>query len=312
MYKYIIFLLLATIAIKAQDSTITKDKNVTVTTEFSSENVSIDSSKYNEWDFEFWSMDSYNDLKRPTIELEYGMNEAYYSKDAFGTDFNPNNRILGKIGFANYGETVAGSGLLKYSFSSLFIGQSLGDVESIGDNFSLNSKVFSFGIASSDGYGYILSDNFQIILTHGGGLSWNSLDFTNPSGIVDSNQIDMIKVMDEGIRFGETFEAGIKVRLVENIGITATYGENLIMPRLLFWHWTLGKLIEGTTHGLANYFVNRVKSTSPTLVPILYFIVKNGISYGFNRIRENNMNWPSSTAAPLFQKNFNIGVSFIF
>ncbi|MER3328219.1 MAG: hypothetical protein RIF34_01485, partial [Candidatus Kapaibacterium sp.] len=199
-------------------------------------------------------MDSYNDLRRPTIELEYGMNEAFYNKDAFDTEFNPNNRFLGKIGFANYGETVAGTGLLKYSFNSLFGAQSVGDIDAIGENQTLNSKVLSFGILSSDGYGYIVSDNFQIILTHGGGLSWNSLDFTNPNGIVDTTQIDRIKVLDDGIRFGEIFEAGVKIRLVDNIGITATYGENLTMPRFLFWHWSLGKLIVGTSQGLASYF----------------------------------------------------------
>lgn len=300
MYKYILFLLLAVITLRAQDNI--ENNNSTA----------LDSTKYKEWDFEFWSMDSYSDLDRPTIELEYGMNKAFYNKEAFGTEFNPNNRVMGKIGFANYGETVAGSGLLKYSFNSLFAGQSLGDIDAIGKNKSLNSRVLSFGEISSNGYGYTIIDNFQIILTHGTGLTWNSLEFTNPSGRVDTNQIDKIKVMEDGVRFGETFESGIKIRLVENIGITATYSENLMMPRFLFWHWSLEKLIEGTTQGIASYFVDRVKTTSPTLVPILYFVVKNGISYGFHRIRENNMNWPSNTAPPLFQRNFNIGVSFIF
>lgn len=293
-------MLLAVITLRAQDNI--ENNNSTA----------LDSTKYKEWDFEFWSMDSYSDLDRPTIELEYGMNKAFYNKEAFGTEFNPNNRVMGKIGFANYGETVAGSGLLKYSFNSLFAGQSLGDIDAIGKNKSLNSRVLSFGEISSNGYGYTIIDNFQIILTHGTGLTWNSLEFTNPSGRVDTNQIDKIKVMEDGVRFGETFESGIKIRLVENIGITATYSENLMMPRFLFWHWSLEKLIEGTTQGIASYFVDRVKTTSPTLVPILYFVVKNGISYGFHRIRENNMNWPSNTAPPLFQRNFNIGVSFIF
>lgn len=312
MYKYILLLLLTTLAVNAQDSSVTKDYNIRVTTTYSENIDSKDSSEYNEWDFEFWSMDSYNDLKRPTIELEYGMNEAFYNKDAFGTEFNPNNRITGKIGFADYGETVAGSGLLKYSFNSLFGAQSLGDIDAIGDNQTLNSRILSFGTHTSNGYGYIVSDNFQIILTHGTGLSWNSIDFSSQEGIVDSAQMGTLDIVSDGIRFGETFESGIKIRLVENIGISASYSENLIMPRFLFWHWSLGKLIEGTTQGIASYFVDRVKTTSPTLVPILYFVVKNGISYGFHRLRENNMNWPSNTAAPLFQRNFNIGVNFIF
>lgn len=312
MFKYILFLLLSVAILKSQDSTVTKEYNIKVTTNYSKEETKIDSSKYKEWDFEFWSMDSYSDLDRPTIELEYGMNEAFFNKDAYGSDFNPNNRLMGKIGFANYGETVAGSGLLKYSFNSIFGSQSLGDIDEIGKDSTLNSRILSFGLHSAKGYGYTINENFQIILTHGTGLSWNSLEFSNPSGIVDSNQASTLNIIGDGIRFGETFESGIKIRLIENIGITATYSENLIMPRFLFWHWSLGKIIEGATQGVASYFVDRVKTTSPTLVPILYFIVKNGISYGFHRIRENNMNWPSSTASPLFQRNFNVGISLVF
>ncbi|MCB0703245.1 MAG: hypothetical protein R2863_05605 [Candidatus Kapaibacterium sp.] len=312
MFKYILFLLLSVAILKSQDSTVTREYNIKVTTNYSKEETKIDSSKYKEWDFEFWSMDSYSDLDRPTIELEYGMNEAFFNKDAYGSDFNPNNRLMGKIGFANYGETVAGSGLLKYSFNSIFGSQSLGDIDEIGKDSTLNSRILSFGLHSAKGYGYTINENFQIILTHGTGLSWNSLEFSNPSGIVDSNQASTLNIIGDGIRFGETFESGIKIRLIENIGITATYSENLIMPRFLFWHWSLGKIIEGATQGVASYFVDRVKTTSPTLVPILYFIVKNGISYGFHRIRENNMNWPSSTASPLFQRNFNVGISLVF
>lgn len=312
MFKYILFLLLSVAILKSQDSTVTKEYNIKVTTNYSKEETKIDSSKYKEWDFEFWSMDSYSDLDRPTIELEYGMNEAFFNKDAYGSDFNPNNRLMGKIGFANYGETIAGSGLLKYSFNSIFGSQSLGDIDEIGKDSTLNSRILSFGLHSAKGYGYTINENFQIILTHGTSLSWNSLEFSNPSGIVDSNQASTLNIIGDGIRFGETFESGIKIRLIENIGITATYSENLIMPRFLFWHWSLGKIIEGATQGVASYFVDRVKTTSPTLVPILYFIVKNGISYGFHRIRENNMNWPSSTASPLFQRNFNVGISLVF
>lgn len=298
MYKYMLFFIVAFTGLNAQDNTIESD--------------SLESSEFREWDFSFWGMDSFNDLKRPTIELEYGMNEALYNKNVFSQEFNANNRFIGKIGFADYGETVAGSGLLKYKFSSLFVGHSLGNTDELSESGLLNTSITSFGTMSSNGYGYTLADNFFILLTHSGGVSWNLVDFSNPENVIDASELDMIKVMDDGVRFGEIYEAGIKIRLADNIGISTTYSENLIMPRFMFWYWSLGKLIEGTSHGLADLFVNRVKKTSPELVPILYFVVKNGISYGFNRLREKNMNWPSETAPPLFQRNVNIGISFIF
>lgn len=266
---------------------------------------------YKEWDLNFWGMNSFKDLKRPTIELEYGFNQSYYNSSVLSSEFNPNNRFMGKIGYANYGETVAGSGLLKYDFGSLFYSQSFGDIDKLSDDGKLNTNVMSFGAMSSNGYGYTLSENFFIILTHGTGFSWNNLDFTDPVGVIEPSEIDLIKVMDKGIRFGELYEAGVKIRLIENIGLSANYSENLIMPRFQFWYWSLGKVIEGTTQGLAELFISRVKTTSPELVPIIYFVIKNGISYGFNRLREKNMNWPSQTAPPLFERNVNIGISII-
>lgn len=308
--------MIASVSLDAQETTESKKYRIDIQVDRINDDDeiadSLKSSEFKEWDFSFWGMNSFNDLRRPTIELEYGMNEAHYNKDVFSQDFNPNNRFMGKIGFANYGETVAGSGLLKYNFSSLFAGHSFGDTENLSESGLINTSITSFGVMSSNGYGYTLSDNFFIILTHGGGLSWNLVNFTYPDGVIDASELDMIKVMDDGVRFGETFETGIKIRLIDNIGITGTYSENLIMPRFLIWHWSLGKLIEGTSQVFADFFVNRVKKTSPELVPILYFVVKNGISYGFNRLREKNMNWPSDTAPPLFQQNVNIGISFIF
>ena len=62
--------------------------------------------------------------------------------------------------------------------------------------------------------------------------------------------------MDDGVRFGELYEAGVKIRLADNIGLSTTYSENLIMPRFMFWYWSLGKIIEGTSQGLADFFIN--------------------------------------------------------
>lgn len=300
MCKYLLFFLLPFSLLQAQN------------TNSKSPNDSTSHAEYKEWDLNFWDTDSYKDLGRPTIEITAGQNSSYYNKDEFPYDFEKNNQFMVKVGFANYGETVAGSGLLKYSYPSIFYSKSTGDVDKIGENNALNSNVNTLGVLTSSGYGYKLADNFFLLLISSGGLSWNSLDFTNPNTIVDSNHIDMIRKLEDGVRFGEIFEAGINLRLIDNLGLTANYSENLIMPRHLFWYWALGSIIQVTASELADYFVKSSIKTSPELVPILNFVLQNGISYGFNRLREKNMNWPSETAPPIFEKNFNIGISFIF
>lgn len=268
-------------------------------------------SNYSKWDFDFWIGGAIAEVRRPTIEFEYGQNQASIHKDYFSSELNENNRVLGKVGFSSYGETVDGSGYLKYKFSSLLIGNSMGDTEVLLNDGTVNTNIWTFGLNTTNGYGYKLADNFYLLLTHGAGIAWNSVSFSKENPSIDSSDIGRLELFEDGIKFGDRFESGIKLRMIENLGLSFSYSENLILPKHLFWHWTLGKMIEGTAHGLSSYFVSTFVDSSPALVPIVYFILHNGISYGANRLKEDNMNWPSSTTAPLIQKNFNIGLTVI-
>ncbi|MFN3196307.1 MAG: hypothetical protein ACE364_10180 [Chlorobiota bacterium] len=268
-------------------------------------------SNYSKWDFDFWLGAANAELRRPTIEIEYGQNEPSIHEDYLSSEINQNNRILGKIGFSSYGETVAGSGYLKYKFTSLLVANSMGDIDELLNDGTVNSNVWTFGFNSNDGYGYSLGDKTQLLLTHGAGIAWNSVNFSQTNPALDSSDLSRLELFEDGIKFGDRFEAGVKFRIIENLGLSFTYSENLILPRHLFWHWTLGKLIEGTAHGLSSYFVSTFVDSSPALVPIVYFLLHNGISYGVNRLKEDNMNWPLNTTAPMIQKNFNIGLTLI-
>lgn len=300
MFKYISIFILSTFLVFSQTDIDRTESEIAQT-----------DSNYSKWDFDFWLGASEAELRRPTIEIEYGQNEPSIHKDYFNSELNQNNRIIGKIGFSSYGETVAGSGYMKYKFTSLFAANSMGNVDELLNDGTVNSNIWTFGLNTTDGYGYSLGDKTHLLFTHGAGLAWNSINFSQTNPALDSNDLSRLELFEDGVKFGDRFEAGIKFRMIENIGLSFTYSENLILPRHLFWHWTLGKLIEGTAHGLSSYFVSTFVDSSPGLVPIVYFLLHNGISYGINRLREDNMNWPSNTTAPLIQKNFNIGLTLI-
>jgi hypothetical protein len=293
MYKYILLLLLPITVTFAQNP--------------EAEQANKEKAKIqNGWNLGFW------ELGRPTIEFSINKNDSYYNEKAFPYDIAGNTAYLAKIGFSRYAETSPGSNILKYSYPSIFYSISDGDPMDTTSGGLLNSQVYTLGLLASNGYGYKISGDFCILLTHGTGVSWNSIDFTNPNGIIAEDNVGTLETMSDGVRFGELFETGIKLRLLDNIGVYMAYSENLIMPRHLFWYWAMGSTIEGVVQELATYFVNSAIATSPELVPILYFVIKNGLSYGYHRLRENNMNWPFNTAAPMFEKSFNVGVSFIF
>jgi hypothetical protein len=300
MLKYISVFIISTCLVFSQTDT---DKT-------ESEVAEADSN-YSKWDFDFWLGAENAEVRRPTIEIDYGQNQANIQQNYFSSEFNENNRIIGKIGFSSYGETVAGSGYLKYKFTSVLAGNSIGDIDEVLTDGTVNSNIWTFGLNTTDGYGYSLGGKASLLLTHGAGMAWNSLNFSQNNQAIDSSDISRLELFEDGIKFGDRFEAGIKLRMIEKLGVSFTYSENLILPGHLFWHWTLGKLIEGTAHSLSSYFVSTFVDSSSALVPIVYFILHNGISYGANRLKEDNMNWPSNTTAPLIQKNFNIGLTLI-
>ena len=50
---------------------------------------------------------------------------------------------------------------------------------------------------------------------------------------------------------------------------------------------------------------------APSITPILYFVLKNGLSYYLFTLKEEEMNWPFETVAPLTMKvlRFNLKIS---
>ena len=55
-----------------------------------------------------------------------------------------------------------------------------------------------------------------------------------------------------------------------------------------------------------------ILKSMPEVAPVLYFILKNGLSYFFFTLKQENMNWPFDTVPPLtFEAlKFNLKISF--
>jgi len=51
---------------------------------------------------------------------------------------------------------------------------------------------------------------------------------------------------------------------------------------------------------------------SPTAVPVVHFLLKNGLSYGVYQLRKEKMNYPFDSEAPIVNDTFKVGVTFIF
>ncbi len=264
-------------------------------------------------DFNLFRFLSGND--QPFMSVSFGITQPKIDKDAFTGNFSNNNFLEGKIGYSETMLHTNGKILkmeddflgFKYSSEDLFTDEK--------ENEKIGSKRWVITWGDSKGYGWALSNNADLVLYSSDIFNWTRIDF-NTENITDTTALPAIKVKTDNIaddlRFGRSFEAGIRLRFFDNISLIAGYEQEQIFPRFKIWKWAGSEIIEAAISGLASDFISKVIKRSSVGGPIVNFIIKNGISYAFYELRRKDMNWPFKTEAPLVFDNFKIGVSFTF
>lgn len=183
------------------------------------------------------------------------------------------------------------------------------------DSHIVKANIISFGFGSSTGYGYRLGDKSDFVFYHSSGLSWSRLDFNKPipkthaDSVFDYSAID---VYGRNIRFGQYYDAGIRFQPISLISLKFAYEQSIVYPRVLFWKWLGSTMIEGLAQGLVDNFIDHVYKASPVAGPIVYFVLKNGISYAAHHLKKEDMNWPFDTVSPFMIDSWKLGISLHF
>jgi hypothetical protein len=259
---------------------------------------------------------NYNYSKK-LLEVHYGVNNTSYKIDniqGFGNEFTPQNTFKIKLGTVNVEsfEDPKCNSILGYSskFISISNYNANSKENATADSaISLNSWRFSLG--SDGGFGYKFGNDSYIVLYSGDAINWNWLDLED---VFKQNNILATSAMNnfgEQVRFGTSFESGVKVKVLGNVHLSASYERNLIFPRYLNFYSNLSSLTELIATSIPQFLVNNlVLESAPEYLPVVNFVLKNAISYGFYELRSKNMNWPFNTTAPLMMDGYRIGVSF--
>ena len=162
-----------------------------------------------------------------------------------------------------------------------------------------------FGFTDATSYGYTFGDNTKagVYLSVGSSpLSWYAIQ---PSA-------DQLQRFTDGLRFGEASSAAINVRVAEPVSITASAEWALVYERHLFWYWAGSSIIEGAADGVAAWFVREIGKHAPAAMPVMHFLVRNGIAAGFKALRASEMNWPFNSAPALSMITYSVGVRVHF
>ncbi len=248
------------------------------------------------------------DEAKPFIEPIGGMAMWSYRE---GSDFENSITFGGDLGFRTT-KRIKNGEILRDMANSLYLYYHQGgDAQS--STYSLSS--FRWGFSNSESYGYGFKEEGVAGLYLGyskAPLSWFTIDIDNSPANADSAYTAGLRYFDGSMRFGESSTALIGVRVAEPVTLNVGFEWAQMYERHLFWYWALSQAIEGIADGAASWFVKAIGANSPTAMPIMHFILRNGVAMGFKALRMEQMNWPFTTEAPINIMTFRLGASINF
>jgi len=249
----------------------------------------------------------------PFMELSYGLSRPEHK--LFDTKFNDIGLAEIKLGYRDLTEGSR-SFITRLNEHYLFASMIKKDLASVNNKLgNYNAEFLRFGIANTEAIGYNFGDEFAILPYHTSGLTWTSLRKIEYNGIrplLITPDDEYINWVGDSFRFGTVREGGVKFELLNTFSINAGYEASVIFPRTLFWYWAGSALIEEAGMGILDNFIRKVFRSSPSVGPIVNFILKNAYSYAYHLLKKQDMNWPFDTGAPMTIESVKIGVTFGF
>lgn len=258
-----------------------------------------------DWDWGDFDIDFGWNHKNPYMSLSYGMSENSY----FGLQGKLANTgfVEGKLGYSHTTTNFWGPGFEKEA--GLFFGRYAYNLGRTANGTEIQASAWKFGLEGSSGIPWQTGD-VKIIPYHSRGWQWAYITYDSLNTTSQSREI--LDQFNESVRFGNRFEGGLKFRVKESFEIGAGYQRSIIYPKHMFWYWAGSSLIEEIGQGLIDGFISKVSKASPGAAPIVYFILKNALSYGAYELRKDKMNWPFETAPPFFSDSYKVTLTWIF
>ena len=166
-----------------------------------------------------------------------------------------------------------------------------------------------FGFGNRLGYGYKLGP-ISLLPYNQNALLWNKFEFEY--GAIPQSDQDMLNRYGDTYRFGSLAEAGAKLELVGAVSAIVSAEAAVIFPRTVFWEWFGSMMLQYGAQGLITNYATDIVEASPLLGPIIYFVLKNGVSYLFYVGMKSDMNWPFTSETPITTETLKLGLSLHF
>ena len=235
---------------------------------------------------------------------------ANLDREDLHSQFVDPNLVEVKLGYIKDRVAWETDNIIRHSYNYLYLSNEsnkLAGKEAVGSE--VESDMWRFGFGRLSGYGYKLGESAAIIPYYSYTLNWSNINFD--STFVNPDD-EILNLYDKSFRFGSSGEGGVRIKVIDNLMLDAGYERSIVFQRHLFWKWAGSAVIEAAAQGLLDGFISEVFESSPAAGPIVNFLLKNALAYGIYELRQDKMNWPFNSEAPIAYDQFKFGVTVVF
>jgi opacity protein-like surface antigen len=241
---------------------------------------------------------------RDFIELGYGIGKL--SNNKIITPFN--NLSLSEIIIGRrFRKPTAKYKLIEFNDNYLFSSYVEDYKENTNDNSKISFDIWRFGFGYRKGFGYNLG-SMSILPFYHMGIGWNKININLPrieDTFISADDLLKLNNYDNEIKFGTSNIGGIDFNVSSVISLGASYETAVIFPYYKTWKQLGSFFIETLGQTGVDFLTEGVIiKTVPSITPILYFLLKNGLSYYLFTLKKDEMNWPFKTTSPFASESY--------
>jgi hypothetical protein len=240
-----------------------------------------------------WSGSSdFDEGFQPFLAVDYGITTPHF--DGAGFDFQSVGLIEFKIGYTSL-DTVTVD-VVSLDESYIFGSWANSGLASSGGDGSVGGEFSRFGLGNRFGYGY-QGESVGLDLYNQNAPTWTKFSAAD----YDASPPEAQAIFDRygsSYRFGHVMEAGVKLRFTPGLALSAGAEGAIVYPRYVFWPWLGSMALYSFTQGIVEHFSARIVESTGTAGPIIYFLLKTGVSAGYYFASQSDMNWPFDSETP--------------
>lgn len=245
-------------------------------------------------------------FEEPFLEGAFGF--GIDSRKDFGGSFAPTGILEGRLGFT---ELLKKRGVLDLEERFVYGGYSSSSYALAGaDEGDVTNDMIRAGVGARGGFGWNIGP-IDLIPISGYSFDVSKSTFT-PTGTLTPADSAFVQRIAGAYRFGESFEAGVQVRVFKSLAVNATAHGQIVFPRIVFPEWIGSYAIMAGSLIALSTFSEEIVNSSEVLGPIVYFALRTGLSYAFFAAMKDKGNWPFSSERPLAVESFRLSAMIAF